>query len=84
MNKFSGLFILLILFSLNAEFSFAYCSTGYACSIEDIEKLQVNYNHKFVENMEDYFSKKINEDIFFGKISSSVNYNDIFIFNTIV
>ncbi len=62
----------------------AYCTTGYACSIQDIEKIQAEKNREFLADIDNYFSKKINEDIFFGKISPSVFYNDLFIFNTIV
>ena len=62
----------------------ADCLTGYACSIQDIEKIQEERNIEFLDDIDNYFSKEINEDIFFGKISPSIFYNDLFIFNTIV
>ena len=84
MKKFFYLTILLFLFFINSENSFADCLTGFACSIEDIEKLQAEQNEVFIKSINYYFSKNINEDIFLRKISSQIIYNDLFIFNTIV
>ena len=84
MKKFFELFFILFIFSGLPISVFAYCTIGYACSIQDIEKIQAEKNREVLADIDNYFSKKINEDIFFGKISSSVFYNDLFIFNTIV
>ena len=84
MKKFFELFFILFIFSGLPISVFAYCTTGYACSIQDIEKIESKRNRALLADIDNYFSKEINEDIFFGKISSSVFYNDLFIFNTIV
>ena len=84
MKRFFELFFILFIFSGLTISAFAYCTTGYACSIQDIEKIQAERNRAFLADIDNYFSKEINEDIFFGKISSSIIYNDLFIFNTIV
>lgn len=64
--------------------SFASCYTGFACSINDLEQKQAKKHKEFNENLNNYFSKKINSDYFFSKRYSNIVYNDLFIFSTIV
>lgn len=84
MKRFLKLFMLFFIFFNVCVNVYAYCTTGYACSIQDIEKIQAEKNREFLADIDNYFSKEINEDIFFGKISPSVFYSDLFIFHIIV
>lgn len=77
------LLFLLVFFNI-ALFSFANCYTGFACSISEIENQAIKQFNQYQQNLENYFSKKINEDSFFSKKPSKLTYNDLFIFNTIV
>ena len=62
----------------------AECITGFACSIETLEETQIKQNIKMAENINKYFDKSVNEQIFFNKKPVQISYNDLFVFNTIV
>lgn len=64
--------------------SFANCYTGFACSISEMENQSIKQFYEFNNNLNKYFSKKINEDFFFSTKPSIITYNDLFIFSTIV
>lgn len=70
-----------IFFSIPAT---AECITGFACSIETLEETQIKQNIKMAENINKYFDKSVNEQIFFNKKPVKISYNDLFVFNTIV
>ncbi|MCD7878664.1 MAG: hypothetical protein LUG16_01870 [Candidatus Gastranaerophilales bacterium] len=63
--------------------AFASCYTGFACSIDDLEKQQANKYDEYTAALHKYFDKDINEDIFFKKNYNDLTYNELFIFNTI-
>ncbi len=62
----------------------AECITGFACSINMLEDMQIKQNIKTVANINNYFEKTVNENFFFDKKLVQINYNDLFLFNTIV
>ena len=64
--------------------SYANCHTGFACPLEKIENQADTQIHQYNKKLNKYFSKEINEDFFFSKKPSTITYNDLFIFNTIV
>ncbi len=76
-------FICLLFFILELN-AFANCFTGAACSLSELEETQNLLNNEFVSKIHKYFDKTINEDLFFTKNNSTLNYNDLFIFSTIV
>ncbi|MCD7779350.1 MAG: hypothetical protein LUH05_01600 [Candidatus Gastranaerophilales bacterium] len=39
---------------------------------------------KYIQIINNYFDKRINENLFFKNNNNSLSYNDLFIFNTIV
>ena len=78
--KFFYLFCVFFNITLSA---LANCNTGFACSIEELENQAFEQFYQYNQNLEKYFSKKINEDLFFSNKPSNLTYNDLFIFNTI-
>lgn len=84
MKKIFKTVLILCVFILAATSAFAYCSTGYACSIEALDEQQLLQEIQLAENINEYFSKEIHNHVFVGYLSPEINYNDLFIFNTIV
>ncbi len=81
-NFFKVLSVFIIFLSVSNN-TFADCYTGFACSIKDLNKQNTD-NQEFINNINNYFNKQVNENLFFGKLDTNINYNDLFIFNTIV
>lgn len=78
------IFLVIFMFLNSMLISYADCFSGFACSISEIENQAIKQFEQYQQNLENYFSKKINEDSFFSKKPSKITYNDLFIFNTIV
>ncbi len=76
--------LVLCVFILASTSAFSYCSTGFACSIETLNEEQILQEIKFMQDINKYFSKEIHNNLFVGHLSPDINYNDLFIFNTIV
>lgn len=60
------------------------CETGFACSIYDIEQQELQRQEQFSQNIDVYFDKKVNEKLFLGGLDSQSQYNDLFIFKSVV
>ena len=83
MKKFFKLISIMFVFLAGSASAFADCHTGFACSINDLEAKQY-FDAEYINKINNYFNKQVNENLFFGRLNSDVNYNDLFIFNTIV
>ena len=70
--------ILVLIALVMASPVWANCFTGFACSIDS---LQIQQNIATIEN---YFSKNVIEPNYILGKSQILNYNDLFLFNTIV
>lgn len=81
MKRLFNILFLFFAFVLGSSSAYSYCTTGFACPLVEMEKQNIE---KFSKTMSDYFDKNKKEDISFGKISSDINYNDLFWFNTIM
>lgn len=64
--------------------SYANCYTGFACSISSLGENQKEQYKEFSNELNKYFSKKINENAFFSKKVDKLAYKDLFLFNTII
>ncbi len=88
MKKFTQIILFMSVLICLANSAYADCSTGYACSIKDLENResleQEQYLIEFVSVMNKYFDKKVEEPIFLNKKNMISSYQDLFIFNTIV
>lgn len=60
------------------------CETGFACSIHDIEQQELQRQEQFTQNIDVYFDKKVNEKLFLGGLNSKSEYNDLFVFKSVV
>lgn len=76
--------LVLCVFILASTSAFAYCSTGFACSLETLNEEQFQQDIKLMRDINKYFAKEIHNNIFVGHLNTNTNYNDLFIFNTIV
>ncbi len=83
MKKFFKLTGIMFIFLAGSASALADCHTGFACSINDLESKQ-HFDAEYINNINNYFNKQVNENLFFGKLNPDVNYKDLFIFNTIV
>ncbi len=83
MKKIFKTVLILCVFILASTSAFANCYTGFACSIKDLNN-NSQQTKEYIDNINHYFNKTVNENLYFGKLSSNINYNDMFIFNTIV
>ena len=79
MSKIMFLILLFIGSSVSAN-----CFTGAACSIDKLFKQQSNINAELHNKIQNYFSREIVFSAFPIRNNSSFNYNDLFLFNTIV
>lgn len=84
MKKIIKTVLALCVFITASTSAFAYCSTGFACSIEALNEEQILQEMKFMQDINKYFSKEIHNNLFSGHLSPDINYNDLFIFSTIV
>lgn len=84
MKKIIKTVLVLCVFILASTSAFSYCSTGFACSIETLSEEQFQQDIKLMQSINQYFSKEIHNNVFIGHLSPEINYNDLFIFNTIV
>ncbi len=76
--------LILFAFIFGSSSAFASCETGFACSVSELNMRQILLEEQFVNDMNDYFNKNINEELFFNYKNPNLSYNDLFIFNTIV
>lgn len=70
------LFLFMVLIMLNS--AFASCYTGFACSIESLQAVE------WENSINSYFAKNVPEINYITGKLNVLNYNDLFIFNTIV
>lgn len=76
---------ILILFNLIFhQNAFADCNTGFACSINDLAQNEIAIFQANKSLINDYFERKIIEPNYISKTTPVSNYNDLFIFNTIL
>lgn len=74
-------FILAVfLFGINQAYSF--CSFETACKLSDLQKQALT--QEFKKAIDNYFNKEIPSYDFFKPNYKNTNYNDLFIYNTIV
>lgn len=78
------LFLVFCVFFSVVLSSYGSCYTGFACSIRDLEQKQAKKYKEFNENLNKYFVKKTNEELFYVKKLPQIAYNDLFLFNTIL
>jgi hypothetical protein len=79
---FSIIFILVnVFFSQNAN---ADCNTGFACSLSDLEATESVMLTNTKSLINNYFARNIIEPDYISKSTPITNYNDLFIFNTIL
>ena len=63
---------------------YADCTTGYACSIAELEKKEQEQLYNDLEIMKTYLFRKNITYNFINYKSSVINYNDIFLFKSIL
>jgi hypothetical protein len=78
MKKYLFLLILFVLFFPNTVLG---CVTGFACSIDNLEQLQQDSLIQYIDNL---FNKEINVNYFFAHPFYSENYNDLFLFKSVL
>lgn len=71
----------IFLFGINPVYSF--CSFETACELSDLQQ-QAELTQEFKKAIDDYFNKEISSYDFFKQNYKNTNYNDLFIYNTIV
>ncbi len=81
MKKFIGFIFVLAMFASIYQNVYADCITGYACSIEDLEKLDQLQKREFSYVIDKFFEKKIQAPIFLKQKKVVTNYNDLFVFH---
>lgn len=84
MKIYLSLIAVLCLIFINQIPSLADCFTGFACSISDLEQENNLQNQAYQNTINNYFDKTISADLFFNQNKNNFQYNDLFIFNTIV
>ena len=78
--KFFLLFFSLLYFAQNTN----ACETGFACSIDNMQQMQYQQEVFMLIYLDNLFDKKLNENLFFARPFYTENYNDMFIFNSII
>ena len=78
-----GIFSFLFIF-ISAKAVYGSCYTGFACSIDKLEKAQKNKQDIIMETINKLFEKEINENLFFSKANKDTNYNDLFIYKYVL
>ncbi len=63
-----------------AQAGLCSCYTGFACSIDRLEKEQQKQTDNIIEAINNLFKKEINEKIFFSKADEKTEYKDLFIY----
>ena len=83
MKRFFLIIVLMIIvlygFNLTSK---ADCITGFACSLNELQQKEDAL--EFVTAINNYFSKQVKTPDFVKHKTEITDYNDIFIFNTIV
>lgn len=72
------LFIMIFLQTVQA------CETGFACSLDNLFQLQNEQDSLIYRYIDNLFKKEINEDLFFAHPFYSKDYNDLFVFKSIL
>lgn len=70
--------LLLFLWLIMLNSAFASCYTGFACSIENLQAIE------HANTINNYFAKNVPEINYITGKFNILNYNDLFLFNTIV
>ncbi len=84
MKKFLFGLVLFQLFLSAVNIANADCSTGFACSISDLEKIEQQNGIEFIYVMNKYFNRDTEEPVFLDKSNKISNYQDLFIYNVLV
>lgn len=80
------MYIMTVTFVLYASVlaSGADCTTGFACSIDELNQREVKLLKEFNYSVLNYFSKHAHEIDYSKGVYKISDYNDLFVFNTIV
>ncbi len=81
MKKYLFLLVLSVLFFPNIVYG---CVTGFACSIDNLERLQAEQDNLIYKYINNLFKKEINVNYFFAHPFYSENYNDLFLFKSVL
>ena len=84
MKNIYKLITIFVLFILTLQSAHAGCSTGYACSISDLNKIEQQEDIETAYFINNYFNKQIEEPMFLNKENRISSYRDLFIFNRFV
>lgn len=83
MKKYIQFFIFIFMFFSYSPIIYADCSTGFACSIADLEKKEQEQFLNDLKIMKNFMQKQNNYNHIINYKTIPKDYNDIFIFNTI-
>ena len=84
MNVYIKTFLSIFIIFLYSPTIYAECITGYACSIAELGKKEQEQLYNDLEIMKTYISRKSKPNNFIIYKSSIKNYNDIFLFKSIL
>lgn len=77
-------FLCIVLYFLLFSQTVSACVTGFACSVANLEQVQAEQYDLIYRYIENLYKKNINEDYFFSNPFYTENYNDLFLFKSIL
>jgi hypothetical protein len=76
---------ILILLAFNIGLSaYSSCTTGFACSINDLKAQEQKQELEYISKLNEYFDITLNENVFFNQHLQTVTYRDLFTFNKVL
>lgn len=82
-NYFYLVITLFVLFGCSVN-AYSDCITGYACSLEELQKQEELKTKQNITLIQNYFKQNKPNKNFTAKHKTSQNYNDMFLFNSLV
>ena len=83
MKKLTSYCFIFGLFLSGIKPAYSFCSYETACKLSDLQQ-QATITLEFKKAIDEYFNKGISSNDFFKPNYKNTNYNDLFIYNTIV
>ena len=77
-------FIILSALLLSVQYVLADCYTGFACSLDELQKKELQQNIENTKLILNYFDKSNRNFDFINKKYITNNYNDLFTYNVIL
>lgn len=82
MKQLTNYYFILGVFLFGANQVYSFCDFEAACKLSDLQQAAIT--QEFKKAIDDYFNKEISSYDFFKPNYKNTNYNDLFIYNTIV